>query len=184
MKATKVFHVKVLGSLALTNRLNMDAYHFKRAYFCQHNFIDFCQTFYNDLLWVFHRDQQTKDNVRNSWDGLGFFETLGITSLLAVWKIHNLVLIARLNQEMLILSHFRSSKWYASLELPPKSCGFCFKWVIIQTLTITGSGFMAILRNTLKFINYSWMWCHPFRLYEKIWIIINYNTYGIHPWQN
>ena len=120
MKATKVFHVKVLGSLALTNRLNMDACHFKRAYFCQHNFIDFCQTFYNDLLWVFHRDQQTKDNVRNSWDGLGFFETLGITSLLAVWKIHNLVLIARLNQEMLILSHFRSSKWYVSLELPPK----------------------------------------------------------------
>ena len=47
---TKVCHVKILGSLALTNRLNMDARHFKRAYFCQHKFIDFCQTFYNDLL--------------------------------------------------------------------------------------------------------------------------------------
>ena len=37
-----------------------------------------------------------------------------------MWKIHNLALIARLMQEMLILSHFQSSKWYVSIELPPK----------------------------------------------------------------
>ena len=25
-------------------------------------------------------------------------------------------------------------------------------------------------KNTLNFINYSWKWCHHFRLYEKMWM--------------
>ena len=54
--------------------------------------------------------------------------------------------------------------------ITPKTCGFCLKWVVIQPHTITSSGFTAILRNTLNFINYSWKWRQHFRLFEKMWM--------------
>ena len=42
--------------------------------------------------------------------------------------------------------------------------------MVIQPHTIISSGFMAILRNTLNFINYSGKWHQHFRLYEKMWM--------------